>query len=72
MTNNAGQVTTCADGRTLQIAAVTKGFPKVSKLWRWEGDIIRSYVMVIFKYGIVFGVLGSQCCTRPRCWTVMY
>ena len=53
MTNNAGKVTSCADGRTFQIAAVTKGFPKVSKLWPWEGDNIRSYVMVIFKYGIV-------------------
>ena len=49
MTNNAGKVTSCADGRTFQITAVTKGFPKVSKLWRWEGDNIRSYVMVIFK-----------------------
>ena len=54
MTNNAGKVTSCADGRTFQIAAVTKGLPKVSKLWRWEGDNIRSYVRPSFM-GIVFG-----------------
>ena len=49
----AGKVTIGADGRTFQIAAVTKGYPKVSKLWLWEGDILRSHVIVIFKYGIV-------------------
>ena len=44
-----------------------------------------AYTSIPYKYMIVivahrpiivanllFGVLGSQCCTRPRCWTVMY
>ena len=40
-----------------------------------EGDVeCRSYdpITVSSMWELCLGVLGSQCCTRPRCWTVMY
>ena len=31
-----------------------------------------NFLAIYLEISGLFGVLGSQCCTRPRCWTVMY